>query len=228
MKIVKIITKIKLILLFSIILTGSVFAQNKSKLSIDELETINSYIYNELSKNNTFEFKKISTKGELFACSIEFSIAFRDYKSLHGGVIVANGSINHNYVNNKDNGYLVKLVVKSIDPNSMAVEIKKVYYLDFKMDKINFKNLVILDTESDFKGKIIVYGDPKFTMTSSFIESGFVNSSIMFSLSKKGIDNEINFKTYIKQNVLIKEGMQFIECSGEILEKVLADLEKIK
>ena len=58
MKIVKIITKIKLILLFSIILTGSVFAQNKSKLSIDELETINSYIYNELSKNNTFEFKK--------------------------------------------------------------------------------------------------------------------------------------------------------------------------
>ena len=40
------------IILSMFILQGSVLAQNKSKLSIDELENINSSIYNELSKNN--------------------------------------------------------------------------------------------------------------------------------------------------------------------------------
>ena len=208
--------------------SSSAIAQSKNLLSDAEIEKLNSYIYSELSKSNTFEFKRVTEKGNLAACSVEFSIAFREYKQLSGNVMVINGSINHHYSKGKNSGYAMKLVAKTIDYNTINAKILKVHYLDFLLGNKNWEKYKKADEETDFNGRIVVYPDPNVSLLTELTEAGFKNASIRFSITPKGLDNEISFNKYIDAKTITIENQKFNECSQEVMENIIVDLENIK
>ena len=65
-----------------------------AEMSAIEIDTFNNQMLTKLSATNYFEFKEISSKGELKACSLEFGYVYRNYVKFSGNIVQLAGSFN--------------------------------------------------------------------------------------------------------------------------------------
>lgn len=204
--------------LFLSVTTEMTYAQKSN----DNSDTLNAAIYNEISSRNSVTFNRVNEKGELKYCTLSFAFAMRDYTARKGAVIVGDGSINLSFTPGKSNGYLVKLVIRGIDPNDLSAKPIKVDYLDLMIDKKPMKRYKIWEDEGDFQSKLVLLADKDFTISKILTESLLTKISIAFSLKGEKTDKEVFFDKLAPPQQLLSAQMVFLACTSDIIQKHLS------
>jgi hypothetical protein len=200
---------------------------SKAELSAIEFDTLINELYKKLTTQNYLEFKEITSKGELSACSLEFGYVYRDHQRFEGNLVMLAGSWNQMYVKDKNNGYSLKLVAKLADVKKNSVNFINPKFLDLLISNTSISKYQILQNVSDNESLFQGYGDGKFVIAKSIAEGNLKGSRLRFSFSTAGFDKDVEFSTIVNKSVSDREISKFEECSVVIAEKIIKDLEKL-
>jgi len=202
-----------------LVLSGT---KNAFPQKVDEqVEAINGAIYSQLSTQNSVEFNRVTSKGELLYCSLSFTFAMRDYGARKGAVLIGEGSINLNIISGRSIDYFLKLVVRGVDPTDLGIKPIQVGYLDLKINERALKEFKILEQEGEFLSKLVVLEDRGSAITKLFSDNPLTKGSIIFSLQNETLDKEVFLAKISPAEKLQSAHIKFLECSLEFIEKKL-------
>jgi hypothetical protein len=200
---------------------------SKAELSAIELDALNEELYGQLKTKNNLEFKEITSKGELSACSLEFLYVYRDHQRFDGNLVMLAGSWNQMYEKGKINSYTLKLVAKLADVEKNSVNFINPKFLDLLISNMSISRYKILQDVSDNESLFQVYEDSKFVIATAISKGNLKESRLRFAFSNTGFDKDVEFSTIVTKSVSELEISKFEKCSGVIAEKIIKDLEKL-
>jgi len=214
-------TKKLITLIFSLLITSISHGQN---ISEDDVDTVNSMVYEKLSKESFIKFNRVTSGGNLSSCELEYQFTYRDFKFLKGKPVLVVGSFSMMYFKGKNVGYLFKII-----PTVSDVKTQKWSYYHPQYSDIFFKNQGIekyktIEFECDPRGKCVGYSDPDIKLTELLLSSS-MDGEIKFSLSKGGLDNSFRFSSIMSKQDSDRERNKFNLCMIEVLDQITKDLE---
>jgi hypothetical protein len=199
-----------------------------AEMSAIEIDTFNNQMLTKLSATNYFEFKEISSKGELKACSLEFGYVYRNYVKFSGNIVQLAGSFNQWYTKGKVNSYTLKLVAKLIDVKANSIDFINPKFLDLVISDTSIMKYKILEQESDNRSLFLGYNDKVFEIGEKIANGHLMHSQMKFSFSENGLDEELKFSDITTKSDSEREISKFQSCSLKILDKIAKDIEALK
>jgi len=214
----------KFVFVFLLFLPKFAYAQ----MTDIEVDSLNNQLLTKLSDQNYFKFKEITTRGELTACSLEFGYVYRNHVRFSGNIVQLAGSFNQWYTKGKSNGYTLKLVAKLVDVKANSIDFIHPKFLDLVISDTSIYQYKILEQESENKSLFLGYSDQTAKIAAMIAEGHLMRSSLKYSFSEKGIDEELKFSDITNKRASDGEIIKFENCSLLIIDKLLKDLETLK
>jgi hypothetical protein len=224
------------ILIVSLILiaSGNVYSEKKLSTSeVNKINTLNQYVYDSVIKQNFIKLNKVTRKGNLDSCELEFQNAYRDNRGLKDGVmrtVVSVGSFSVFYNSEKHVlGASLKVIPAVIDIKTQEWE--KLYppYLDIFINEEGLEKYKLAEHQCENGGKCSVYGDKKGgvdLLTTISKELPF-DGEIKLSLIKDGMDTGFKLSSLTTKEIWAKESEKFSKCNLELVEVLMTGLDKL-
>ena len=216
-----------------LIASGNVYSENK--LSTSEVNTLNQYIYDSTVKENFIKLNRVTRKGSLVSCELEFQNTYRDNRELKDGVmrtVFSVGSFSINYTpENHMIGALLKVIPSVIDIKTQQWE--KLYppYLDIFINEESLEKYKIGEIKGEIGGKLIAYGDKQggSEMLKSILKSLPLpfDGEIKLSLIKDGMDTGYKLSSLTTNENWVNESDKFTKCNFDLLDILLTGLDKL-
>jgi hypothetical protein len=220
--------KIKLLIMWLVLVSASPFAQ---KLSQNEINSLNYTIYQSLAKENSLVMKRKTSQGEVSSCDFEYTYAYRDFNAKQGATVMVQGAFGFLYAKGKLPSYFLKIQpymsdVTTKDKDKMWI-LMPLFYLDVFANGKSIKKYQMSEFACENGGVCRVYSDSDGSLAKTVYGPKNFDFEIKFSLSKSGIDNSLVFSDLIPKNKYLVEATNFIECSLEIMNRMEKDLEQL-
>lgn len=205
-------------------------APSAQKLSQEDIDTVNTTVFNGLQKEKDIRVTRQTKQGELSSCDIEFINVFRDFATNKGAPILVVGNLSFIYTKGKNLGYLLKVTPNIPEPSSGKWKVISAPYAAINIGKSSTKNYITKEFECENGGKCIAFSDPSLAMTDLLMNKSndLTTLEIKVLLSKGGTDSSFYLAELVSQNKFNAEAKKYFECSIEILDKHLKDLESLK
>jgi len=201
------------LLIAGLMLVSSV-AYSGSKLStseVNKINTLNYDIHESLVKENYIKFNRVTSKGSLYSCELEFQNSYRDVRGLKDGVmrtVFSVGSFSVMYTPEKHViGALLKVIPSVFFIKTQQWE--KLYppYLDIFISENALEKYKLGEIKGDIGGKLVAYGDKQGgvdLLTSISKELPF-DGEIKLSLIKDGADTGFKLSSLTTKEIWAKE-----------------------
>jgi hypothetical protein len=198
-----------------------------TQLSNSEVKKLENIIFEEIKRENYLKLNRITKSGKLSSCELEFGYAYRDNRALEGKPVYISGSVSIIGDYAKKNVFaLLKIVPSVSDVRNQKWIQTYPQYLSMKINNESLDKFQYTDFRcgSEGNGRCIGYGDNKFEMLQLIAKAQPFDSSITFSLSKGGYDNNFSLSALSATQESLKIRNNFFMCSAEIMEEIFQEL----
>ena len=220
------------ILIVGLMMVASGNVYSEQKLSTSEVNTLNQYVYDSVLKDNFIKLNKVTRKGNLDSCELEFQNAYRDNRGLKDGVmrtVVSVGSFLVFYNSEKHVlGASLKVIPAVIDIKTQEWE--KLYppYLDIFINEEGLEKYKLAEHQCENGGKCSVYGDKKggVALLASILKERPFDGEIKLSLIKDGMDTGFKLSSLTTKEIWAKESEKFTLCNLELIKILTTEVDK--
>ena len=223
------------ILIVGLMLIASGNTYSESKLSTSEVNKINALnqdIHASLLKENYIKFNRVTSKGSLYSCELEFQNSYRDNRDSQDGVIrtvFSVGSFSTSYYPEKHNLLSALKVIPSV-LNLKTQQWETLYppYLDIFINDEGLEKFKIVEHQSENGGKLIGYGDKKggVDLFASILKELPFDGEIKLSLVKDGMDTGFKLSSLTTKEIWAKESEKFTLCDLELIKILTTEVDK--
>ncbi len=191
---------------------------------------IDQTVYDTAKTQNSLTFNKVTREGTLSDGELIFQSVYRDFKSQNGAPVLIQGSFNISYLKNKTIFYILKVVPIVMNASGGDIQSTVIYpeYLDLLINGVSINKYKYADFVSDNEGRCIGYRDDTFKIVTLLSEKGMPEIDVRFSLVKGGADNSIKIFSLIPKKQAVIIYTNFLNCSMEMVNQLIKDLESQK
>ncbi len=205
-------------------LFASVNTYSDKKITVSEANTLNqlnSIIYESLIKENFIKFNRLTRKGLLVGCELEFQNTYRDTRGLKDSVmrtVFSAGSFSLSYDTDRHSFWVLLKIIPSVI--NIKNEVEKIYppYLDIFINDESFEKYKLNDHECEMGGKCSFYATKKLgvDLYESILKNQPFDGEVKLSLIKDGMDTSFKLSSLITHENWLKESEKFTKCNLEL------------
>lgn len=201
---------------------------NAQKLSENDKEKLQIYVYEELLKKDFVKLNRLTTEGELSSCEIEFQHVYRDYRAKLGTPIVLTGSFSSTYKSGDLPIYLFKINAGELNLENQNWSIIAPPFINISINKLNFQPYKLANFVCETGGRCVGYGDSNLKILTAVTEATPFDAIMSWSLADKGIDLTKKLSDIGEKNKSRAALQEFKNCNNEINKKLIDFYEKKK
>jgi hypothetical protein len=198
------------------------------ELSGGEVAKLQTYLFDELTKQNFVKLNRITKQGELSGCEAEFQYVYRDIRARKGAPVVLTGAYSSSWNPGKIPGFMLKINAAELDMKETKWNITAPPYINVTVKNLSFKPYKYADFVCETGGRCVGFVDQNFKINMAVADAYPFDATLSWSLVEDGMDNSVKLSA-IGNPLGAKQALEnFFTCNLEINQKLAESLKEKK
>jgi hypothetical protein len=196
------------------------------ELSGSEVAKLQTYLFDELTKQNFVKLNRITKQGELSDCEAEFQYVYRDVRARKGAPVVLTGAYSSTWIPGKIPSFMLKINAAELDMKETKWNVTAPPYINVNVKNLSFKPYKYVDFVCESGGRCVGFHDQNFKINMAVLETQPFDATLSWSLVENGMDNSVKLSA-IGNPLGAKQALEkFFACNLEINQKLIESLKE--